>query len=445
MSRDRFTAWPEEYATKLVEPSEAVKLVRPGDRVVVPIGSLTPALCEALFARREDLHDVEMVFCAPFVDPGWFEPGHPAFRTVVEIFNTSVARQSMVDHRTDFISVPFSRRFKAYDEPGRDRWDVDVALISVSSPDRFGFCSYGLSMWNKAAYAKRARIVLAEVFGGYPRTGGANQIHVSEIDAFVEGGELTPRLPASFRQKEARLPVEIAAHVNELVHDGDTVQVGTGATTAMLVHAGVFNGKEDLGVHSEITVGGMNALVQQGVFTGARKTRHKGKFVATAIAATTPEEIEFVHENPVYEVYDVEYTNDIRVIASHDNMVAINNAMTVDLLGQAACESIGPEMWSGPGGQLEFVLGAMLSRGGRSITVVPAASRDGAISRIVPQLPAGTVVTVPRQFIDYVVTEYGVAKLYGKSDRERAEELISVAHPDHRAELRRQAGKLVSS
>ncbi|HEY5476534.1 MAG TPA: acetyl-CoA hydrolase/transferase C-terminal domain-containing protein [Tepidiformaceae bacterium] len=167
--------------------------------------------------------------------------------------------------------------------------------------------------------------------------------------------------------------------------------------------------------------------------------------MAAALAAPTLEEIEFIHENPVYEVYDVEYTNDIGVIAAHDNMVAINNAMTVDLLGQVASESLGAEMWSGPGGQLEFVIGAMLSKGGRSITVLPAASRDGAISRIVTQLPAGTVVTVPRQFTDYVVTEFGIAKLYGKSDRERAEELISVAHPDHRAELRRQAGKLVSS
>jgi len=444
MPHDRFNTWPEEFAAKLVDPSEAVKLVRPGDRVVVPIGSLTPALCQALFDRRDSLHDVEMLFCAPFVDPGWFEPGHPAFHTVVEIFNTALARESMVNHRTDFISVPFSRRFKSLDEPERDRWDVDVAFISVSPPDRFGFCSFGLSMWNKAGYAKRARVVLAEVHSGYPRTGGANHIHVSEIDAFVESAEFTPR-GAAARQRDSALPVEIAAYANELIHDGDTVQIGTGGTTARLVHAGLLGGKEDIGVHSELTVGGMNALVQQGVITGARKTLHRGKFVAAALAAPTLEEIEFIHENPVYEVYDVEYTNDIGVIAAHDNMVAINNAMTVDLLGQVASESLGAEMWSGPGGQLEFVIGAMLSKGGRSITVLPAASRDGAISRIVTQLPAGTVVTVPRQFTDYVVTEFGIAKLYGKSDRERAEELISVAHPDHRAELRRQAGKLVSS
>lgn len=444
MPHDRFNTWPEEYAAKLMDPADAARLVRSGDRVVVPIGALTPNLCKAVYDRGNEIDNVEVVVCAPFVDPGWFEPGHPSFHTIVEIFNTVIARKSMVEHRTDFISVPFSRRFKMLDEPIRDRWDIDAALISVSPPDRFGFCSYGLSMWNKAAYAKRARVVLAEVFGSYPRTGGANQIHVSEIDAFVEGGEFNPGALAALRQRELKMPTEIAAYVGSLINDGDTVQIGTGATTALLPVAGVFNGKEDIGIHSEITVGGMNALVQSGVITGARKTLHPGKFVATAIAATTPEEIEFIHENPVYEVYDVEYTNDIGVISSHDNMVAVNNGMTIDLLGQVACESIGAEMWSGPGGQLEFVIGAMLSRGGRSITVLPAASRDGSLTRVVPQLPAGTVVTVPRQFTDYVVTEYGIAKLYGKSDRQRAEELIAIAHPDHRAELRRQAGTLVS-
>lgn len=420
-----------------MEPEAAVRLVSSGDCVAIPIGSITPNLCDALFARGDELHDIDLVVCAPFVDPGWFEPGHPSFSTHVELFNTSVARNSVNDGRSDFVSMPFSRRFKATRERGGGRFDPDVVLLSVGPPDRFGFCSFGISMWNKASYARHARIVLAEVFDGYPRTGGANQIHVSEIDAFVPGG--APR-PIAGRQTPA-FPMALAGFVNELVQDGDTVQIGTGAMTAQLILAGALEGKEELGIHSEISVPGMNGLVLRGVVTGSRKTRHPGKFVATALTASTTEEIEFIHENPVYEVYDVEYTNDIQVIASHDNMLAINNAMSVDLTGQIAAETIGPDLWSGPGGQLEFVIGAMLSKGGRSVTVLPSTARDGELSRITLRHEPGTVVTVPRQFADFVVTEYGIARLYGKSDRERADELISIAHPDHRAELRRRAAK----
>lgn len=433
----RFTHWPEEYAAKVMEPEAAVRLVSSGDCVAIPIGSITPNLCDALFARGDELHDVDLLVCAPFVDPGWFEPGHPAFETNVELFNTTVARKSVNDGRSGFVSMPFSRRFKATRERGGGRFDPDVVLLSVSPPDRFGFCSFGISMWNKASYGRQARIVLAEVFDGYPRTGGANQIHVSEIDAFVPGGAPRPlagRATASF-------PLPIAGFVNALVNDGDTVQIGTGAMTGQLVLAGGLDGKEELGVHSEISVPGMNDLVLRGVITGSQKTRHPGKFVATALTASTTEEIEFIHENPVYEVYDVEYTNDIQVIASHDNMVAINNAMSVDLTGQIAAESIGRDLWSGPGGQLEFVIGAMLSKGGRSVTVLPSTARNGEVSRITLHHEPGTIVTVPRQFADYVVTEHGIARLFGKSDRERAEELISIAHPDHRAELRRQVAK----
>ncbi|GIW18227.1 MAG: 4-hydroxybutyrate CoA-transferase [Tepidiforma sp.] len=430
----RYLDWPEEYAAKLMTAAEAAQLVRPGDTVVIPIGAITPNLCAALWERREELHDVDVLACAPFVDPGWYEPGHPAFRTHVELFNTAVARASMVRGATDFVSIPFSRRFKGEDERGGGRFAIDVVFVGVSPPDRFGYCSFGTSVWNKGSYARRARTVLAEVFAGYPRTGGDNRIHVSEIAAFVEGGELPPVRAA--RESNPFHPA-MAGYVNELLRHGDTLQIGTGLSTLPLARAGAFDGLADLGVHSEVSIPGLNELVARGVITGARKTVNPGKFVATALSATTEWDLEFIHENPVYELRDVAYTNDIQVIAAHENMVAINNAMTIDLTGQVAAESIGPAMWSGPGGQLEFVIGAMYAKGGRSITLLPAAAKDGTVSRIVAEHAPGTVVTVPRQFVDYVVTEYGVARLFGKSDRERAEELIAVAHPDHRSELRR--------
>lgn len=438
MNDSRYATWPEDYASKLMEPAGAAALVRPGDTIVIPIGSITPNLCHAIWDRRDELSDIDILSCAPFVDPGWYEPGHPAFRTHVELFNTAVARQSMLRGETDFVSVPFSRRFKLEDERGGGVFGCDVVLIGVSPPDRFGFCSFGTSLWNKLSYARRARTVLAEVFPGYPQTGGTNRIHVSEIDAFVDGGDAPPTRVA---REATPFPKAIAGYVNDLVKHGDTIQIGTGMMTLQLANNGAFDGLVDLGVHSEVSTPGLNDLVYKGVITGARKTRHPGKFVATALSASTPEEIEFIHENPVYEVHEVHYTNDIQLIAAHDNMVAINNAMTVDLTGQIAAESIGPDMWSGPGGQLEFVIGATLAKNGRSITILPAAAKEDSLSRIVAQHPPGTVVTVPRQFADYVVTEFGVASLYGKSDRERARELINIAHPDHRAELRRAFGK----
>jgi len=437
MNKSRFSDWPEDYANKLVDSARAAELVRPGDTIVIPIGAITPNLAQAVWERRDELSDIDILTCAPFVDPGWFEPGHPAFQMHVELFNTVIGRASMNSGRSDFVSMPFSRRFKPEDERGGGEYDIDVVMVGVSPPDRFGFCSFGTSLWNKLSYCRRARTVLAEVYPGYPRTGGTNQIHVSEIDAFVDGGEIPVR-PGAGREIQP-FPKPIAGFVNELVNNGDTIQVGTGMTTMQLALNGAFDGKVDLGVHSEVSIPGINALVMQGVITGARKKIHPGRFVATALVAATADEIEFIHENPIYEVYEVQYTNDIGVIAAHDNMVAINNALSIDLTGQVAAESIGGQMWSGPGGQVEYVIGAMLSEGGRSVTCMPSSSRGGTITRVVAEHPPGTVITVPRQFVDYVVTEYGIASLLGKSDRERARELINIAHPDHRDALRSAA------
>ncbi len=430
----RYETWPEEYAAKLMAPEEAARLVRPGDGIGTPVGALVPTVAAGIFSRADELHDVHIYASAPLADPGWWEPGHPAFTMHVEVFSTVVSRGAVAQRRADFTSVPFSQQFKTEDDRGERTHPIDVALVAVAPPDHLGYCSLGLSIWNSLGLARHARNVIAEVHPAYPRTSGEGRLHVSEIDAFVEEGPMPARraIPVA-----ADYPMQLGAFVNELVHDGDTIQVGTGGLTNGLPAAGAFAGKTELGVHAELSVPGMTGLVRAGVITGARKNYHPGKYVSTQLEASGEGDIDFINENPLFELHDVSYVNNPVVIARNDNMVAINNALAIDFAGQITAESIGAEMWSGPGGQTDFAIGAVMSKGGRNVTVLRSVASGGSVSRIVPRLPEGTIVTVPRQFADYVVSEYGIARLFGKSDRERARELIAIAHPDHRAELTR--------
>ena len=234
----------------------------------------------------------------------------------------------------------------------------------------------------------------------------------------------------------------IARNISTLVRDGDTIGIGAGSIGRTLCGLGTFDGKQDLGYHSENIVDGIVQLVKDGVITGKRKNFHQGKVVSNNFGAVSPEDLAYVNGNPTFELYPQEYVLDIRNVAANDNMVAINGALSVDLTGQIASESIGPRMYTGSGGQPEMVIGAMLSKGGRSITMLPSTAVNGSVSRITPYLDPGTIVTIPRNFADYIVTEFGIASLQGKSQRERALELISIAHPDFQAELRKEAYKL---
>jgi 4-hydroxybutyrate CoA-transferase len=235
---------------------------------------------------------------------------------------------------------------------------------------------------------------------------------------------------------------DITGYVSGLINDGDTLQIGVGRTTEPLVGLGLLEGKNDLGWHSEATPPGVISLIQKGVINGKRKTLHPGKVVVTSIGGSSREEMQWVHNNPLFRLVDVAYLEDIRVISEHDNMVVVNNALTVDLTGQICAESIGTRQLSGAGGQIPFVFGAWLSKGGRAITVLPSTAKNGTVSRIDPFLPPGTVVTIQRNCADCVVTEYGVARLRGRTLRQRAEALIEVAHPDFRSELMAEARKL---
>jgi 4-hydroxybutyrate CoA-transferase len=396
----------------------------------------------------------------------------------------------------------FSVEFKAVDERPNEVRTPDVVFVNVSPPNGNGYVNFGVHMWNKRAYARRARIVVAEVVPQPVIAHGDCWMHVSEIDVFVEGtgpvfpgagggsqaggplaayfdavpeerrpglrqvlmaaersrlqqmlpeigprlAEYTPELLAQALQVNLGPPEHvkaIAGYVSEVVPDGATLQIGIGEPARWLPSIGTFDGKHDLGIHTELGCPGLAKLYAKGVVTNARKTVHNGVAVAVAWTGCDNEDMAVINDNPHFQVYDPEYILNLRTIMANENMVSINNAISVDLLGQINSESVfGGRMINGTGGQPEMHIGAFSAKGGRAITLLPSTALGGSVSKIVPQLDAGAIVTIPRYYADTVITEYGIARLAGKSHRQRANELIAVAHPDFRGELRKQAQEL---
>jgi 4-hydroxybutyrate CoA-transferase len=434
--------WKEEYKRKLVSPEEAVKVIKSGDHVAFAYGLEPLDLAMALIARSPELKNLRILVPAPGRDFPWYEPGWEETFNITVGYILPMARKMIEEKRGDYlVSGLLWAEDPAFREP------VDVLLIQLSPPDSHGYCSFGASVWDKKKAVRAAKIVLAEVNENFIRTYGDNFIHVSEIDYFVMHTP-TGRTPGAsdILGRKTRGPGDvertIAQHVASLIKDGDTLEVGVGGTAEWILQLGVLEEKNDLGWHSENCPRGTATLIMKGVITGKRKTIHPYKALATACGGGTKEEMDFFNMNPVLELYGSDYILNPSVIGSHDNMVAINSALAVDLTGQIAAESLGPTMISGTGGQLAFAIGAYLSKGGRNITVLPSTAKEGSQSRIVPQLPPGTIVTVPRTLADIVITEYGIARLKGKTQRQRAEELIAIAHPDFRKELSREAKRL---
>lgn len=433
--------WKEEYKRKFTTAEEAVSEVRSGNRVAFTYGREPLSLGLALASRKDQLTDVKIFARNPHTDFGWYNPGWENNFKVDVSYVLPLIREKSAEQRCDFViggltGIPSEHPVMS---------DVDFLFTEVSPPNENGFCSFGASVWGKKKAVRQARKVIAEVNDELIRTYGDNSIHVSEINAFVEhlheepsgNSDLLGRAPGGPGQIER----QIAHHVSSLVRDGDTLQIGLGSTSEWLAPLGAFDHRANLGWHSEVTPRGIVKLIREDVITGKHKKSHQGKAVAVVIEENK-QELEFVHNNPMFELYDADYVLDPRVIAANDNVLAINSALAIDLSGQIAAESIGPTMLGGPGGQLAFATGAQLSKGGRFVSVLPSTAKKGSVSRIVPMLEQGTVVTVPRTLADIVVTEYGIAYLRNKSLKERARELISVTHPDFRDKLRTEAEKL---
>lgn len=488
--------WEKEYKRKLVSPEEAASVVKSGDFVVTPLPFQPTVLMEALAARAPELRDVSVSVATTIADPGWLAPGmEKSFKVFSELFIGSRARAAMDEKRITYLPSLFSMRFKGLDEGRPESADkqIDVFLVPVSPPDENGFCHFGHTMWHKRDYVKRAKCVIAQIEESARKTYGSNFIHTSEIDYFVQphsepelseaewqdlykmfgkkgpevvqsklslgeprllrvligmaeamgheaaGDMLAPHVGLD-EPPESALP--IAKHLSELIPDGCTVQIGAGRPSVFMVELGAFDDKNHLGIHSEMGCPGMPLLVKRGIADGKHKTLHTGKAVFSTFSGCDDEDVKFVENNPAFEQYDSSYVANIRTVSMHDNMVSVNNGVQVDLTGQICSETqFGERMINGQGGQTEMHIGAFLSRGGRAVTLLPSTAKGGR-STIVSQLDRGSLVTIPRQFADTIVTEYGIAYLLDKTHRERAEELIAIAHPDHRDELRTAAKSL---
>jgi 4-hydroxybutyrate CoA-transferase len=430
--------WKEEYRRKTVPAEVAVKVIKSGDRVSFTHGREPPSITRAMTERKLELNNVKVFMRTPSLDFGWYhEDWNDSFPLEIS-YVRPIARDIMAERRCDFVPGSLIGITPQNPQVG----EADVLLIELSPPDENGYCSFGASVWGKKKAVQCAKTVIAEINKSFIHTFGDNHIHVSEIDYFVE--QTTGKKAAGSDQLGRKAPEigeeekGIAGYVGSLVRDGDTLQIGVGSAAECIALNGNLDDKVDLGWHSETTPRGIIPLVRNGVINGKRKTINTGKLVAIALGGSE-EDMKFVDRNPMFELYDSDYVLDPRVVASNERFVGINAAVAVDLTGQIAAESVGPSILSGPGGQLTFAIGAQLSKGGRFITTLQSTARGGKLSRIVPMLKEGSMVTVPRTLSDIVVSEYGIARLRGKTHRERALELIAIAHPDFRTELKRQA------
>src|SRR5271166_988749 len=420
-------SWEIDYKNKLQTADEALLCVRSGMRVYIQPGCAEPeTLVEALMRRAPFVEDVEIVHmmtmgAAPYVAPEM--AGH--FRHNAMFIGPNV-REAINEGRADYTPIYLSE-IEGLFESGA--MPIDVALLELSPPDSHGYCSFGVGVDTSLTAAKCARYVVAQINDQMPRTFGDSFIHVCDLDAIVSSSRplCAMKLTAPTEMNKA-----IAAKVADLIEDGAVLQTGIGGIPDAVLPC--LMDRKDLGVHSELVSDGVIPLIDAGVITGARKN-FKPRKIILGFALGTKRLFDFVDNNPIFEFHPTAYSNDPGLIARNDNMVAINSALQVDLTGQVCSDSIGNQFYSGIGGQVDFLRGASRSKGGKPIIAISSTAKDGAISRIVPMLSPGAGVVTSRGLVRYVVTEYGVAYLHGKTIRERAKSLIEIAHPDFRAEL----------
>jgi len=433
--------WRAQLGAKLVSPDEAVAHIKPGDRITLSISQATPfVLCAALAGRLMELDNVVLNHSAALFN--WDLPGLGERYRFESFYLSPIGRDLFTSGRAEFVPLSYYR--DGVLPPGLE--DFNVYLMRVSPPDAAGFVNFGEVQIMSKTLSRNAELVIAEIDPRCPRLCGDNAIHISEIDWFVErpaDAAIPPMAAPAVLDEERRVVSTICAMVaRELIPDGATIQVGVGSTSgALMPH---LRNHHDLGMQTEIIPWETAKLVREGVITGKYKTLFPGLVVGSGFAFATPrEEIDYAENNPLFQLYDFNFTDDIRLIAREEGLISVNNSLAADLTGQVGSESIGYQMYTGTGGQTAFGIGSAMA-GGKSIIVLPSSAtvKGQRLSRITPMLAPGTVATLPRTFVHYVVTEYGIATLKGKSIRDRARELIAIAHPDFRAELSAEAKRL---
>jgi len=426
--------WQERYSDKVVSATAALKKIKAGDRVFLGSACGEPQeLVRALVQAGGTLSDTEVIQVltlgvAPYAAPKYAT----SFRANAFFIGNSL-RDAVNDARADYTPVFLS---KVPELLLSRRIPIDVALVMVNPPDEHGFCSLGVSVDITKTAAEVARLVIAQVNRHMPRTLGDCFLHVNQIDYLVEHDEPLLEWPVVGEADE--ITSRIAGHIARLVPDGATIQMGIGRVPDTVLS--LLSDKNDLGIHTEMFSDGVMTLVDSGVITGRHKTLHPGKIVGS-FAAGSQALFHWLNDNPEIEMRPSQYTNDPRIISRHDNMIAMNAGIEVDLTGQVVADSIGTWFYSGIGGHADFIRGAALAKNGKPIIALPsiAETKDGIKSRIVASLSEGAGVTTTRGDTHYVVTEYGVAYLHGRNLRERAMALINVAHPDFRSELLHKA------
>jgi 4-hydroxybutyrate CoA-transferase len=426
-------SWQEKYKSKVLSSDDALKVVKSGDKVVIQPGCAAPMeLIRAMVRKKDDLMNVLLYHILIVGDLPYLAPGMEKHFQHKAFFIGGNTRKSVNEGRAEFIPIFLSEVTMLFK---RGIIVPDIALINVSPPDDHGYCSYGIDVGNIKTPTEKAKVIIAQINHEMPRGLGNSFIHLNKIDFIVEHDEPLMQLPQVDPNASAEVLAaydKIGQYIAEMIEDGSTLQMGIGAIPDSVMK--YLKDHKDLGIHTEMFSDGIVELVEEGIINGEQKALHTGKIIAGFVLGTK-KSFDFIDNNPIFEFHPQEYVNDPFVISQNNKMVAINSAIEIDLTGQVCSDSIGTKFYSGIGGQVDFIRGAARSEGGKPIIALPSTTKDGKISRIVPTLQTGAGVVTSRGDVHYVVTEYGVANLFGKSITERTKSLINIAHPKFRDQL----------